>query len=130
MWVGRVFSARARVISMTVRLRLQRFGAKHKPFYHIVAADHHAPRDGRHFEKLGTYNPIPDRQGNKHIRFDVERIYHWLMLGANPTESVRKLLCRAQVLPPAPRHGVPTAEFPGPGPPKNVDLGMQPPASS
>lgn len=101
---------------MPVRLRLQRFGRLHKPFYHIVAANSKSPRDGKHLEKLGTYDPIPDRHGNKHIRFDVERVYHWIKIGAEPTETVTRLLSRAQILPPAPRRGLPNLELEAPGP--------------
>eukprot|EP00967_Tisochrysis_lutea_P062152 scaffold79748_cov23-Tisochrysis_lutea.AAC.1 len=104
--------------SMPVRLRLQRFGKLHKPFYHIVAADNKAPRDGKHFEKLGTYDPIPDRYGNKHVRFDVERVYHWIRIGAEPTETVAKLLSRAQILPPVPRRGLLPSKNPRPSVPK------------
>ena len=102
---------------MPVRLRLQRFGRLHKPFYHIVAADVKAPRDGRFLEKLGTYDPIPDRSGNKHLRVDVKRVEHWLMYGAEPSEPVAKLLARAHVLPPPPRRGlnVPEGERGGEG---------------
>lgn len=88
---------------MPVRLRLQRWGRIHRPFYHIVATDHHSPRDNKALERLGTYDPLPDRYGDKHLRIDVERVYHWIKRGAQPTETVMMLLARAKIIPPAPR---------------------------
>ena len=74
---------------MAVKLRLQRKGRKKAPFYHIVAADARAPRDGRYIEKLGTYNPLTIPAT---IVLDRERAYDWLMKGAQPTETVRAIL--------------------------------------
>ena len=62
----------------TVRIRLQRFGRKHQAFYRIVAAHFQSPRDGKFLDVLGTYNPIPDRQGVKHVTLNVERIKYWI----------------------------------------------------
>ena len=90
---------------MPVRLRLQRWGRIHKPFYRIVACDRKAPRDGKFLDRLGTYNPLPDQDGNKHVTLNVERIYHWLALGARPTETVGRILSRAALIPPWPRRG-------------------------
>ena len=90
---------------MTVRLRMQRFGRKHKPFYRIVAAFHRKPRDGAFLEILGTYDPLPDKQGNKHVTLNVERVKHWIMNGADPSETVAFLLGRAGVIPMYPRRG-------------------------
>ncbi len=74
---------------MAVRIRLSRSGKTHAPFYHVVAADMHMPRDGRFLEILGTYDPR-----NKEQRFTgkKERIEYWLGKGARPTETVAKLL--------------------------------------
>lgn len=74
---------------MAVKLRLQRKGRKKAPFYHIVAADARAPRDGRYIEKLGTYNPLTIPAT---IVLDRERAYDWLMKGAQPTDTVRAIL--------------------------------------
>lgn len=74
---------------MSVKLRLQRKGRKKRPFYHIVAADHRAPRDGRFIEKLGTYNPMTSPAT---IELDGDRAFHWLMNGAQPTDTVRSIL--------------------------------------
>ncbi|MCS7036218.1 MAG: 30S ribosomal protein S16 [Saprospiraceae bacterium] len=74
---------------MAVRLRLQRRGRRKAPFYHIVAADARAPRDGRFIEKLGTYNPLTQPAT---IELNLDRAYHWLMNGAQPTDTVRAIL--------------------------------------
>ena len=74
---------------MAVRLRLQRHGKKGKPFYHLVAADARAKRDGRFIEKLGTYNP-----NTNPATIDVvhDRALHWLQEGAQPSDTVRAIL--------------------------------------
>jgi len=53
---------------MVVRIRLARFGRKHRPFYRIVVADARSPRDGRHIERVGTYDPLPGKDGIKEVR--------------------------------------------------------------
>lgn len=73
---------------MPVKLRLQRHGRKARPFYHIVAADSRAPRDGRFIERIGSYNPI----GVQALQLDAERALYWLENGAQPTDKVRALL--------------------------------------
>lgn len=74
---------------MAVRLRLQRRGRKKAPFYHIVAADARAPRDGRFIEKVGTYNPLTQPAT---IELNIDRAYYWLMNGAQPTDTVLAIL--------------------------------------
>ena len=74
---------------MPVKIRLQRRGRKKKPFYHIVAADARAPRDGKFIEKLGIYNPLTKPAT---IDLDRERAYYWLTVGAQPTETARSIL--------------------------------------
>ena len=65
---------------MPVRIRLQRFGRRNLPFYRIVVADSRAPRDGRFIEKLGTYNPLPSRDGIKEITAHGDRgVIGWQM---------------------------------------------------
>lgn len=91
----------------SLRIRLQRFGRTHKPFYRIVTAFKQSPRDGKFVEILGTYNPIPDRYGDKYVSINVERIKYWIINGAQPTDTVRALLSTAEVLPPAPRRYLP-----------------------
>lgn len=73
---------------MPVKLRLQRHGRKARPFYHIVAADSRAPRDGRFIEKIGSFNPI----GTQALVLNAERALYWLQNGAQPTDKVRALL--------------------------------------
>ena len=85
-----------------VKLRLQRAGRKYLPFYRIVAASVKNATNYKPLEKLGTYNPIPDRSGNKHVALKTERIMYWIMNGAQPTDTVAKLLARASLVPPAP----------------------------
>jgi small subunit ribosomal protein S16 len=70
-----------------VKIRLQRTGAKKKPFYHIVATDSRNPRDGRYIERLGFFNPVAKGQEEK-IRLDLERIEHWIGKGAQTTDRV------------------------------------------
>ncbi len=74
---------------MALKIRLQRHGRKKKPFYHIVAADARAPRDGKFIEKLGTYNPLTIPAT---INLDREAAYEWLMKGAQPTDTARAIL--------------------------------------
>ncbi|RUS28636.1 ribosomal protein S16 domain-containing protein [Jimgerdemannia flammicorona] len=79
---------------MVVRIRLARFGRKNLPYYHIVVANARSPRDGKHIEQVGTYNPIPDAEGIKHINLNVDRIKYWLTVGAQPSEIVEKILAK------------------------------------
>lgn len=77
---------------MSVSLRLSRGGTKKRPFYRIVAADIRSPRDGRFIERLGTYNPMKDKNSNDRVVFNEERIKYWLSVGAKPTNRVAKFL--------------------------------------
>ncbi len=90
-----------------VRLRLARAGQTHRPFYRIVAMPLRKPRDAKPLENLGTYDPLPDKYGQKHIALNVKRIEHYIMYGATPSETVQKILSWAQVLPPYPRKMLP-----------------------
>ncbi len=74
---------------MAVKIRLARGGAKKKPVYRVVVADERFPRDGRFIENLGQYNP---RQDDFLIDFKEERALEWLNKGAQPTDTVRRLL--------------------------------------
>lgn len=78
---------------MAVKIRLTRAGAKKAPFYRVVAADSRAPRDGRFIEILGRYNPRTDPST---IEIDVEKIEAWIAKGAQPSETVGKLLAIAK----------------------------------
>ena len=74
---------------MAVKIRLARHGKKGYAFYHIVAADSRAPRDGKFIEKVGTYNPNTDPS---EFKIDEELAKKWLTNGAQPTDVVAKLL--------------------------------------
>ncbi|MEE3163289.1 MAG: 30S ribosomal protein S16 [Bacteroidota bacterium] len=74
---------------MATRLRLQRHGKKGKPFYHVVAADARAPRDGRFIEKIGTYNPNTNPAT---IEVKHDRALYWLQVGAEMSDTVRALM--------------------------------------
>ena len=74
---------------MAVKLRLMRMGKKKQPTYRVVAADSRSPRDGRFIEILGTYQP---RQDPSAILIDNAKALKWLSEGAQPTETVQKLL--------------------------------------
>uniref|UniRef100_A0A7S3PWJ7 30S ribosomal protein S16, chloroplastic n=1 Tax=Chaetoceros debilis TaxID=122233 RepID=A0A7S3PWJ7_9STRA len=87
---------------MPVRLRLQRFGRTHRPFYRMVAADSRAPRDGKFLEIVGTYNPIATKEGIKEIRLKTDRLKYWLGVGAQPSDRVSWILGKFGVLPPPP----------------------------
>ncbi len=74
---------------MAVKLRLTRVGSKKNPIYRIVAADSRSPRDGKFLEIVGRYNPQTEPST---IEFDEERIRHWLSKGAQPSNTVQRLL--------------------------------------
>jgi small subunit ribosomal protein S16 len=74
---------------LAVKLRLTRVGSKKNPVYRIVAADSRSPRDGKFLEIVGRYNPQTDPST---IEFDEERIRHWLSKGAQPSNTVQRLL--------------------------------------
>ena len=77
-----------------VKIRLSRGGAKGRPFYHIVVADERKARDGRNIERVGFYNPVAS--GNdKPYELNVERIQHWVGLGAQMSEKVADLYKQA-----------------------------------
>ena len=78
-----------------VKIRLRRMGAKKAPFYRIVVADSRAPRDGRCIEEIGTYNPLTNPAT---ITVDAEKALTWIKNGAQPTDTVRGLLKKANVL--------------------------------
>ncbi len=80
---------------MATKLRLQRHGKKGKPFYHLVAADARAKRDGKFIEKIGIYNPNTN-PATIDIKFD--RALDWVMKGAQPTDTVKALLSYTGVL--------------------------------
>ncbi|HWI29674.1 MAG TPA: 30S ribosomal protein S16 [Stellaceae bacterium] len=84
---------------MALKIRLTRGGTKKRPFYSIVVADSHSPRDGRFIEKLGTYNPMLDKGHAERVVLKSERIQHWLKVGALPSERVQRFLGDAGLAP-------------------------------
>lgn len=74
---------------MAVKIRLQRHGRGKRPFYHIVASDSRARRDGKYIERLGDYNPLTSPAT---IHLDVDKAVDWLMKGAEPTDTVHAIL--------------------------------------
>lgn len=80
-----------------VRIRMQRFGRRHRPFYRINAIEKRNRRDGRVIENLGWYDPIADE--SKQVELKADRIQHWLDHGAQPSDTVEDLLARADLLP-------------------------------
>ena len=80
---------------MAVKMRLQRHGSKKRPFYFIVIADGRSPRDGKFIQKLGTYNPLTVPAT---IQVDRQKALDWLQKGAQPTDTVRRILSFKGVL--------------------------------
>ena len=80
---------------MAVKIRLRRMGAKKSPFYRVVVADSRFPRDGRFIEEIGTYDPMRDPAV---IKIDAEKAKGWIANGAQPTDPVRYLLKKSEIL--------------------------------
>ena len=82
-----------------LKIRLARGGAKKRPYYHIVVADSHSPRDGKFIEKVGSYNPMLPKDGpTPRVALKVERIAEWLGKGAQPTDRVARFLSQDETL--------------------------------
>lgn len=80
---------------MPVKIRLARHGKKDYAFYHIVAADSRAPRDGKFIERLGSYNPNTDPAA---VELNFDAALRWLEVGAQPTDTCRNILSQEGVL--------------------------------
>ena len=80
---------------MAVKIRLKRIGAKKTPFYRVVVADERSPRDGKFIEEIGYYNPLTDPI---EVKIDAEKATKWLNNGAQPTETVRTLLKKSEII--------------------------------
>jgi len=78
---------------MAVKIRLQRFGSNKKPFYRVVASDSKAPRDGKFLDIIGTYDPLIGE-----VSVDSEKIQKWVANGAKPTDTVKSLFKKHNVL--------------------------------
>ena len=82
-----------------LKIRLARGGAKKRPYYYIVVADSHSPRDGKFIERVGTYNPMLPRDGEqKRVTLKTDRISEWLGKGAQPTDRVARFLSQDEAL--------------------------------
>ena len=80
---------------MAVKIRLRRMGAKKAPFYRVVVADSRYPRDGRFIEEIGYYNPVTEPA---EIKIDAEKAKKWISNGAQPTETVKSLLKKSNIV--------------------------------
>ncbi len=81
---------------MSVRIRLTRMGRRNRPYYRVVIADSRSRRDGNFIEQVGTYDPI--KQNNKNFTVAEDRIFHWLRVGAKPTDTVKYLLSEEGIM--------------------------------
>lgn len=119
-------SALVLISAMVVKLRLARFGRKNSPFYNIVVAHARTARNSKPLEVIGTYDPIPkkdlyDDSGKLHkdIKLDLTRAKYWIGVGAQPTDTVWRLLSMVGILAPKYRPGQshssqPSADAPPP----------------
>ena len=80
---------------MAVKIRLRRMGAKKAPFYRIVVADSRFPRDGRFIEELGYYNPMKQPSD---LKVNADKVKGWIKNGAQPTDTVKALLKKHEIL--------------------------------
>lgn len=80
---------------MAVKIRLRRMGQKKAPFYRVVVADSRYPRDGRFIEEIGYYNPMTNPA---EIKIDAEKATAWMEKGAQPTETVKSLLKKSDIV--------------------------------
>ena len=77
-----------------LKIRLRRMGQIHAPFYRVIVADSRSPRNGRFIEEIGTYKPCVEPS---EIKIDAEKAKQWIANGAQPTETVAKLLKKAGI---------------------------------
>ena len=80
---------------MAVKMRLRRMGAKKAPFYRVVVADGRFPRDGRFIEEIGYFNPLTEPA---EIKIDAEKATAWIAKGAQPTDTVKALLKKSDII--------------------------------
>ena len=81
-----------------IKIRLQRHGARHAPFYRMVVAPSQARRDGKFIEVLGTYNPQAHKR-EEELKLKIDRIDHWLGVGAQPTDTAKSLIRQGRMTP-------------------------------
>ncbi|KAK4451131.1 Ribosomal protein S16, mitochondrial [Podospora aff. communis PSN243] len=99
---------------MVVKIRLARFGRSNAPFYNIIVTHARTARGSRPLEVLGTYDPIPkkdtydpDSKPHKDIKLDMVRAKYWVGVGAQPTDTVHRILAMAGIMQPKVRQGAP-----------------------
>ena len=80
---------------MAVKIRLRRMGKAKAPFYRVVVADSRSPRDGRFIEEIGYYDPM---KNPAEVKIDADKAKTWLQNGAQPTETVRSLLKKSEII--------------------------------
>lgn len=80
-----------------VRIRMSRIGRPHRPFYRINAIDSRTKRDGKVIENLGWYDPVAG-EGAKQLELKVDRIKHWLSVGAQPSETLTDVLVKNNIM--------------------------------
>ena len=80
---------------MAVKIRLRRMGAKKAPFYRVVVADSRSPRDGKFIEEIGHYNPMTEP---KDVQIDGEKAKEWMSNGAQPSDTVKRLMKKAGII--------------------------------
>lgn len=85
----------SRETQVAVRIRMKRLGRKHRPYYRICVMDSRSPRDGKTIEEIGTYDPMV-RDKSQRVSLKLERVDHWLSVGAQPTEKVAVLIRKFQ----------------------------------
>jgi len=97
---------------MAVRLRLAMHGQRHSRIFHLVAIDSRKRRNAKPIETLGVYQPaVTQANSHKSMQWSVDRIKYWLGVGAEPSDSVVKLLTVGKILPPdSPWHAKPTLQ--------------------
>jgi len=83
---------------MSVSIRLRREGSLNSPYYRIVVADSHSPRDGKFIEHIGNYDP---KKASDNAQIDLSRVDYWIGVGAQPSDTVRSLIKKARKAAPA-----------------------------
>ena len=93
---------------MSVKIRLSRGGTKKRPYYYVVVADSTSPRDGRYIEQIGTHNPLLAKDNPERVKLNIERVKHWLSVGAQPTDRVARFIDAAGLAKREPQATTPT----------------------
>lgn len=93
---------------------MARGGTKNRPYFRIVVADSHSPRDGRFIERIGSYDPMLAKENPKRVVIDVERAKHWLSHGALPTDRVARFFSAVDLVPKPAIHDQPKQSQPRP----------------